>query len=71
MVITLSASNVHEGTARVTLAIQDTGIGMSRQFVAIDLFRPDKQADYNQTRTGLGASIMEEIARNLRAVLDV
>ncbi|KAI7365006.1 hypothetical protein KC354_g5231 [Hortaea werneckii] len=68
--VSLNAENTVKERARVTLAVQDTGVGMSKQFIATDLFVPYKQADFDQVGTGLGLSIVKEIATNLRAKLD-
>lgn len=70
MTISLNAESTVKERARVTLAVQDTGVGMSKQFIATDLFVPYKQADFDQVGTGLGLSIVKEIATNLRAKLD-
>lgn len=69
MTVSLDAENLDRKRARVVLAIQDTGVGMSKQFVSTDLFTPYKQADFDQVGTGLGLSIVKEIAKDLRAKL--
>ncbi|KAI7160774.1 hypothetical protein KC349_g3245 [Hortaea werneckii] len=68
--VSLDAKNLDGKRARVVLVIQDTGVGMSKQFVSTDLFTPYKQADFDQVGTGLGLSIVKEIAKDLRAQLD-
>lgn len=68
--MSLNAENIDRDRAEVLLAIQDTGVGMSKQFVSTDLFTPYKQADFDQVGTGLGLSIVKEIAKDLRAKLD-
>ncbi|KAI6836877.1 hypothetical protein KC340_g9773 [Hortaea werneckii] len=68
--VSLDAENLDRQQATVVLAIQDTGVGMSKQFVSTDLFTPYKQADFDQVGTGLGLSIVKEIAKDLRAKLD-
>ncbi|KAI7239813.1 hypothetical protein KC330_g1675 [Hortaea werneckii] len=68
--VSLDAKNLDRKRATVVLAIQDTGVGMSKQFVSTDLFTPYKQADFDQVGTGLGLSIVKEIAKDLRAKLD-
>lgn len=55
----------------VELVIQDTGIGMSDDFLASDLYTPYRQADPNTVGTGLGLSIVKQLAQDLRATLDV
>ncbi|KAI6847296.1 hypothetical protein KC364_g5482 [Hortaea werneckii] len=68
--VSLDAENKDRNRASVVLAIQDTGVGMSKQFVSTDLYTPYKQADFDQVGTGLGLSIVKEIAKDLRAKLD-
>ncbi|RMY71154.1 hypothetical protein D0863_05351 [Hortaea werneckii] len=68
--VSLDAENLDRKRATVILVIQDTGVGMSKQFVSTDLFTPYKQADFDQVGTGLGLSIVKEIAKHLRAKLD-
>ncbi|KAI7214338.1 hypothetical protein KC333_g6083 [Hortaea werneckii] len=68
--VSLDVENLDRKRATVILAIQDTGVGMSKQFVSTDLFTPYKQADFDQVGTGLGLSIVREIAKDLRAKLD-
>ncbi|RMY97173.1 hypothetical protein D0862_08204 [Hortaea werneckii] len=68
--VSLDAGNLDRKRARVVLVIQDTGVGMSKQFVSTDLFTPYKQADFDQVGTGLGLSIVKEIAKDLHAKLD-
>ncbi|KAI7554397.1 hypothetical protein KC331_g574 [Hortaea werneckii] len=70
VIVSLNAENIDRDRAEVLLAIQDTGVGMSKQFVSTDLFTPYKQADFDQVGTGLGLSIVKEIAKDLRAKLD-
>ena len=70
MTVSLDAENKDRERARVVLAIQDTGVGMSKQFVSTDLYTPYKQADFDQVGTGLGLSIVKEIAKDLHAKLD-
>ncbi|KAI7253073.1 hypothetical protein KC343_g4501 [Hortaea werneckii] len=68
--VSLNAENIDKEQARIMLAIQDTGVGMSKQFVSTDLFTPYKQADSDQVGIGLGLSIVKEIAKDLQAKLD-
>jgi hypothetical protein len=62
-------SDRHEGL--VTLSVEDTGIGMSQDFVEHQLFTAFKQADSHAVGTGLGLSIVKKIAKELNAVIDV
>lgn len=68
--VTLSTKNA-ESRSVVELVIQDTGIGMSQDFIANDLFTPYKQANSTSLGLGLGLSIVKQVARDLNAVLDV
>ncbi|GAB7359209.1 hypothetical protein MBLNU230_g5868t1 [Neophaeotheca triangularis] len=58
-------------TLPVELVVQDTGIGMSEDFLAADLFTPYRQADPNTVGTGLGLSIVKHIAQTIGARLDI
>lgn len=51
----------------VNLQIQDTGIGMSPEFQDASLFTAFKQANTHSTGTGLGMSIVKEVAKDLNA----
>lgn len=57
--------------ALVCLQVEDTGIGMSEEFVANDLFRPFRQADCHSSGTGLGMSIVGEVAKEFNGSVDV
>jgi len=54
-----------------TLQIEDTGIGMSPQFLANGLYAPFKQVDSHSVGTGLGLSIVKQIANDIGAHLHV
>jgi hypothetical protein len=57
--------------ANVTLLVEDTGIGMSRDFVSNDVFVPFRQADFQSPGTGLGLSIVKEIVKEFKGSLHV
>ncbi|KAK5131992.1 hypothetical protein LTR08_000412 [Meristemomyces frigidus] len=64
--------NDRRGQRRVvTLTVQDTGIGMSSQFLTNGLYTPFKQADSHSAGTGLGLSIVKQIAKDIHGDLDV
>ncbi|KAK4926541.1 hypothetical protein LTR49_006475 [Elasticomyces elasticus] len=69
--VTLSARECRSDSASIELVVQDSGIGMTPQFLAGDMFTPFKQADPNTTGTGLGLSIVKQIAKGLGARLNV
>jgi len=60
-----------DGMEHVTLAIEDTGIGMSREFISNDLFVPFRQADSHSAGTGLGLSIVKEVVKDFNGSLRV
>lgn len=55
----------------VTLEVNDTGIGMSKEFVSNGLFTPFRQADAHSVGTGLGLSIVREVAKEFNGSLGV
>lgn len=55
----------------VTLQIEDTGIGMSKDFISNDLFVPFRQADSHSTGTGLGLSIVKQVVKEFKGSLHV
>ena len=69
--VSLGVQNGDDDNGTVRFSVQDTGIGMSQQFLATDLFTPYKQADSNLVGTGLGLSIVKEICKQIHAHLDV
>ncbi|KAK5734356.1 hypothetical protein LTR17_009020 [Elasticomyces elasticus] len=69
--VTLSARECRADSASIELVVQDSGIGMTPQFLAGDMVSPFKQADPNTTGTGLGLSIVKQIAKGLGARLNV
>jgi signal transduction histidine kinase len=58
-------------TTNVTLLVEDTGIGMSRDFVSNDVLVPFRQADSHSPGTGLGLSIVKEILKEFKGSLDI
>lgn len=64
-------STVTDGKVCVNLQIEDTGIGMSRDFVATDMLLPFRQADSNSSGTGLGLSIVKEVIKEFKGSLNV
>jgi len=60
-----------EESTNVTLLVEDTGIGMSKDFVANDVFVPFRQADSHSPGTGLGLSIVKEVVKEFKGSLDV
>lgn len=59
------------GPAQVTLQVQDTGIGMSQNFLRTEMWQPFRQADALSSGTGLGLSIVKEVAKDLDASISV
>lgn len=51
----------------ITLTIQDTGIGISKQFMERDLYTPFKQENSHSSGAGLGLSIVRQIVREIGA----
>jgi hypothetical protein len=66
-----TVSSDGEETANVTLLVEDTGIGMSRDFVSNDVFVPFRQADSHSPGTGLGVSIVKEVVKEFKGSLEV
>ena len=60
-----------DGMDRVTLQVEDTGIGMSKDFISNDLFVPFRQADPHSTGTGLGLSIVKQVVKEFKGSLHV
>ncbi|RYC76919.1 hypothetical protein BFJ63_vAg20206, partial [Fusarium oxysporum f. sp. narcissi] len=58
-------------TRLVRLAITDTGCGMSREFLANDLFSPFTQQNMMNAGTGLGLSIVRRITQALGGTIEV
>ena len=49
------------------LQVQDTGIGMSQDFLKTEMWQPFRQADSLSSGTGLGLSIVKEVAKDIDA----
>ncbi|KAJ4031977.1 hypothetical protein NW756_012759 [Fusarium oxysporum] len=58
-------------TRLVRLTITDTGCGMSREFLANDLFSPFTQQNMINAGTGLGLSIVRRITQALGGTIEV
>jgi signal transduction histidine kinase/CheY-like chemotaxis protein/HPt (histidine-containing phosphotransfer) domain-containing protein len=69
-----ATSPLGDGTTRVTLAVRDTGIGLSDEQRA-RLFQPFAQADSSTTRrfggTGLGLSIVRRLTELMMGSVDI
>lgn len=60
------------GLEKIRLTVQDTGIGMTQQFISRgELYTPFKQADSHASGTGLGLSIVRRICRDSGAHLNI
>lgn len=59
------------GLEQIRLTVQDTGIGMTKQFLSKELYTPFKQADSHASGTGLGLSNVRRICRDSGAELDI
>lgn len=59
------------GSTYVSLQIQDTGIGMSQDFLKTEMWQPFRQADSLTSGTGLGLSIVKEVAKDIDASVSV
>jgi hypothetical protein len=66
-----TASSDEPETSNVTLLVEDTGIGMSRDFVSNDVLVPFRQADSHSPGTGLGLSIVKEVVKEFGGSLDI
>jgi hypothetical protein len=60
-----------DDVTNVILLVEDTGIGMSRDFVSNDVLVPFRQADSHSTGTGLGLSIVKEVVKEFKGSLRV
>jgi signal transduction histidine kinase len=49
-----AGSSDEDEIVKVALVVEDTGIGMSRDFLSNDVFVPFRQADSHSPGTGLG-----------------
>jgi hypothetical protein len=66
-----TSSSDEPETSNVTLLVEDTGIGMSRDFVSNDVLVPFRQADSHSPGTGLGLSIVKEVVKEFGGSLDI
>jgi hypothetical protein len=55
----------------VALQVQDTGIGMSQDFLKTEMWQPFRQANALSAGTGLGLSIVKEVAKDIDASIGV
>jgi signal transduction histidine kinase len=67
--VKLFTSSDENQVTHVNLQIQDTGIGMTQEFVRTEMWHPFKQADTHSPGTGLGLSIVKEVAKDLDATI--
>ena len=74
IVISVNAATATDGTAKVTFAVRDTGIGIAAEHVA-SVFKEFTQADSTMTRryggTGLGLAISQRLVRLMGGKLTV
>lgn len=61
----LSSSKRRKKRAELSIVVQDTGRGMSREFMTNHLFRPFSQEDPLSPGTGLGLSIILQIIKGM------
>jgi hypothetical protein len=66
-----SSENRTSGLTSVILSVEDTGIGMSSEFISNDLFVPFRQADSHSAGTGLGLSIVKQVVKEFKGTLNV
>jgi len=66
-----NANNEPNGLTDVSLQVQDTGIGMSQDFLRTEMWQPFRQADSLSSGTGLGLSIVKEVAKDIDASIIV
>lgn len=76
MAVTLAVLEAdHNPTApkgtRVRLTVQDTGIGMSPRFLQQDAYKPFTQEDSHTAGSGLGLSIVKQIASDMGAKVKI
>lgn len=66
-----SNERYNDDTEYITLQVEDTGIGMTQEFISNDLWVPFRQADSHSAGTGLGLSIVKEVAKEFKGSLHV
>lgn len=59
------------GLERIRLTVQDSGIGMTQNFIRRELYTPFKQANSHSSGTGLGLSIVKRICKDSGADLNI
>jgi hypothetical protein len=64
-------SSEQHGFLYVALQVQDTGIGMTEDFLKTEMWQPFRQADSLSSGTGLGLSIVKEVAKDIDASIRV
>lgn len=67
--VKLFTSSDENQVTHVNLQIQDTGIGMTQDFVRTGVWQPFRQADTHSSGTGLGMSIVKEVVKDLDATV--
>ncbi|CAG8978942.1 hypothetical protein HYALB_00013333 [Hymenoscyphus albidus] len=60
-----------KGVVSVVLEIEDTGIGMSRDFLTNRLYMPFAQANPMSVGTGLGLSIVRQLVTDIDGCIDI
>ncbi|KAL7621152.1 hypothetical protein AAE478_008468 [Parahypoxylon ruwenzoriense] len=69
--VSLKAKPISQSDLEVEFSVRDTGIGMSRNFLANHLFKAFSQEDSFTPGTGLGLSIASQIVRNMEGNIKV
>ena len=74
VVVSIAATEMEDGLARITFSVRDTGIGVSPEQVKM-IFKEFAQADASMTRryggTGLGLAISQRLVHLMGGELDV
>lgn len=66
-----SKSSKQHGSTYVALEVQDTGIGMSQDFLQTEIWQPFRQVNALSSGAGIGLSIVKEVAKDLGASVGV
>lgn len=70
--VTLRESNGMDGHSSVTVEIEDSGIGMSDEFLRSgQLFQPFRQGDSFSPGSGLGMAIVNELVMRMKGRINV
>jgi len=69
--IVMEQSNRSQNSIDLTLAVEDSGRGMSSDFQRTKLFSPFSQEDPFSSGTGLGLSIVKQIVESLKGQIEV